>query len=401
MEPTMSNTQATMAYRGRIDGDQTDAQGDLTLEGAAGITAAALHAAAATPLLRSVTLRRTDGAALRLSETVTCTLAPADHAGQLLARIAGPQGVAWEADVRLTGPMPAAPAVPEAVSSLPPMQSMRPMRAGDCDQAGHVNVRVFMELADEATWILLADALGGRAGLRIDQIRISFKRELFRGDVVTVHSGVRRADAQGVDVVHGIVHQPSGAVACVVETRLATEPDADGSTTAAHQAIERLKPLAGEWPSLPPARAPAAPRAGANPGSGTVVTAVAVVDAWDCDASAHLSLRALVNLCSTGARQYLATIGLTGQRFLRERITVAAVDYLIDVARRPALGSNLTLRTAFLSGSAKSIRFAHHLVDSDTGTLYAVVEIVGVMLDLAAHRSMEIPADVKQRLGLG
>jgi acyl-CoA thioesterase FadM len=33
--------------------------------------------------------------------------------------------------------------------------------------------------------------------------------------------------------------------------------------------------------------------------------------------------------------------------------------------------------------------------------LYAVVEIVGVMLDLAAHRSTEIPPDVKQRLGLG
>jgi acyl-CoA thioesterase FadM len=128
---------------------------------------------------------------------------------------------------------------------------------------------------------------------------------------------------------------------------------------------------------------------------------MAVVDAWDCDDSAHLSLRALVNLCSTGARQYLATLGLTGERFLRERITVAAVDYLIDVVQRPGLGRNVTLRSAFLSGSAKSIRFAHHLVDSDTGTLYAVVEIVGVMLDLATHRSTEIPADVKQRLGLG
>jgi acyl-CoA thioesterase FadM len=397
----MNKRQTAIAYRGRVDSGQADAQGALTLEGAAGIAAAALHAAGATPLSASVTLRRTDGAAPRLTETVTCTLEPATDAGQLLARIAGPQGVAWEADVQLTGPMPSGPAVQQAVSSLPPMQSMRPMRAGDCDQAGHVNVRVFMELADEATWILLADALDGRAGLRIDQVRISFKRELFRGDVVTVHSGVRRADAQAVEVVHGIVHQPSGTVACVVETRLAPEPDAEGSTTAAHQSIEGLKPLVDEWPSLPPARAPAAPRAGAHPGSGAVVTAVAVVDAWDCDASAHLSLRALVNLCSTGARQYLATIGLTGQRFLSERITVAAVDYLIDVVQRPALGSNVTLRTAFLSGSAKSIRFAHHLVDSDTGTLYAVVEIVGVMLDLAAHRSMEIPADVKQRLGLG
>lgn len=397
----MSHVRAAIAYRGRVGSEQADAQGALALEGAAAIVADALYAAGATPQLGAVTLRRTEGAAPRLGETVTCTLEPGAEATQVLARVRGPQGLAWTADVQLTGPMPPGSVAPEPASPLPGLQSMRPMRAGDCDQAGHVNVRVFMELADEATRILLAEAPGGGQGLQITQSRITFRRELFRGDVVTVHPGVRRVDEQGAEVVHGIVHQASGALACVVETRLTPGPGA-GSGPAGHgAALEGLKPWASEWPSLPPARAPAAPRAGADPGAGAVVTAMAVVDAWDCDDSAHLSLRALVNLCSTGARQYLATLGLTGERFLRERITVAAVDYLIDVVQRPGLGRNVTLRSTFLSGSAKSIRFAHHLVDSDTGTLYAVVEIVGVMLDLASHRSTEIPADVKQRLGLG
>lgn len=397
----MSKIQGTLAYRGRVGSEQADAQGALTLEGAAAIAADALYAAGATPHLGAVTLRRTAGAAPRLGETVSCTLEPGVDASQVVACIHGPQGVAWEARAQLTGPVPPGPAAPEPASPLPKMQLMRPMRAGDCDQAGHVNVRVFMELADEATRILLADTPGGGGPLQISQVRITFRRELFRGDVVTVHPGVRRVDDQGAEVVHGIVHQASGALACVVETRLAPEPGADSGSAGHGAALEALKPLAGEWPGLPPARAPAAPRAGTAPGAGAVVTAMAVVDAWDCDDSAHLSLRALVNLCSTGARQYLATLGLTGERFLRERITVAAVDYLIDVVQRPGLGRNVTLRSAFLSGSAKSIRFAHHLVDSDTGTLYAVVEIVGVMLDLATHRSTEIPADVKQRLGLG
>jgi acyl-CoA thioesterase FadM len=397
----MSHVRAAIAYRGRVGSEQADAQGALALEGAAAIVADALYAAGATPHLGAVTLRRTEGAAPRLGETVTCTLEPGAEATQVLARVRGPQGVAWTADVQLTGPMPPGPVAPEPASPLPGLQSMRPMRAGDCDQAGHVNVRVFMELADEATRILLAEAPGGGQGLQITQSRITFRRELFRGDVVTVHPGVRRVDEQGAEVVHGIVHQASGALACVVETRLTPGPGADSAPAGHGAALEGLKPWASEWPSLPPARAPAAPRAGSAPGAGAVVTAMAVVDAWDCDDSEHLSLRALVNLCSTGARQYLATLGLTGERFLRERITVAAVDYLIDVVQRPGLGCNVTLRSTFLSGSAKSIRFAHHLVDSDTGTLYAVVEIVGVMLDLASHRSTEIPADVKQRLGLG
>lgn len=397
----MSNVRGAIAYRGRVGSGQTDAQGALSLEGAAAIAADALYAAGATPHLGSVTLRRTQGAAPCLGDIVTCTLEPGGDAERVLASIHGPQGVAWEALVQLTEPMPTAPAASEPALPLPEMQLMRPMRAGDCDQAGHVNVRVFMELADEATRMLLAATPGAGRHLQIAQVRITFKRELFRGDVVTVHSGVRRADTQGAELVHGIVHLASGALACVVETRVAPEPGGEGSADGNRPALEGLMSLAGEWPRLPQARAPAAPRAGAEADAGAVVTAMAVVDAWDCDESARLCLRALVNLCSTGARQYLATIGLTGERFLRERITVAAVDYLIDVVQRPGLGCNVTMLTAFLSGSAKSIRFAHHLVDSDTGTLYAVVEIVGVMLDLAAHRSTEIPPDVKQRLGLG
>lgn len=46
------------------------------------------------------------------------------------------------------------------------------------------------------------------------------------------------------------------------------------------------------------------------------------------------------------------------------------------------------------------IRFAHHVIDSDRGEVYATIEIVGVMLDLMTHRPMEVPQDVKLRIAV-
>ena len=68
---------------------------------------------------------------------------------------------------------------------------------------------------------------------------------------------------------------------------------------------------------------------------------------------------------------------------------------MIEIRKRPRLGCNLTLRSSYLSGSSKVIRFAHHVIDSDRGEVVATIEIVGVMLDLMTHRPMEVPQDVK------
>ena len=415
-------------HRGLLSRHRTrGAAGELSAEGAASLVADAVHAflvlhqgeaqnrAAALPAITSIALRREDHAALRAGELVSAAVRAASGAGgpaALAVRLHGMHGTAWQAQVSLAaqgceegtaqgsekaGALSMATPPDRTVEGLPPMRLLRTLRPSDCDQAGHVNVQVFMDLADESARALLLSVREEGVAVETVRVRITFRKELFDGDVVTVHTGVLRQDAHGVDLVHGIVHQPSGLVACVVETRMA-QVDVAGVPHAS----PRLPPgeSIGDWPALPLARAAAQPRAGAQPVPAAVTTVMSVVDAWDADADGRLTPRALVNLCSTGARQYLATLGLTGARFLAEKITVAAVDYLIELNRRPPLGSNLTVRSALLSASAKSIRFSHHLLDSDDGTVYASIEIVGVMLDLAAHRSMEIPQDVKQRLGL-
>ena len=410
---TASHPPEVCCYKGLVQAHQTDTSGALSADAAASIVADALAgylavnagaSPAAVAALLSMNLTK-EGADARLGDVVICWVSSAQSPSAFRmfdVRLCGPLGTAWQAGFQLGAAVSSdrtaalTPATHED-AAWPPLRVMRPMRKRDCDQAGHVNVQVFMALADEAVRVFCSEALDEPSRLQTVRARLSFKRELFEGDVVAVHSGLQRIDAHGVHVVHGIVHQPSGLLACVVETCLG-QLDGSASVAASTPAVSRE--AAREWPTLPLARSPASPRASGSPIETAVTTSMSVVDAWDVDATGRLSMRALINLCSTGARQYLATIGLNGARFLREQITVAAVDYLVEVQRRPTLGCNLTMRSAFLSGSTKSMRFTHHLLDSDDGTVYATVEIVGVMLDLATHRSMEIPLDVRRRLGL-
>jgi acyl-CoA thioesterase FadM len=268
------------------------------------------------------------------------------------------------------------------------------MRMEHCDQAGHVNVQVFLELADDAVagWAGETGLAATGCALRVIEARVQFKSELFCGDAVVVRTGVRQVADGHVTLVHGLCHLASGRIAAIVETRCAI------SGEGTKDALAELDRLAEPWTSLPAARAPADPRPPAEPPSAAIETCRATIDAWDVDPDGDASLRGIIQLCSTGARQFLGAIGLDGLRFAREKITVAAVDYLVALPTRPRLGQNVVMRTVPLGFSAKSMRFCHYLSDADTGAVFGTIEIVGVMLDLSTHQSCTIPADVADRL---
>lgn len=66
-----------------------------------------------------------------------------------------------------------------------------------CDHMGHMNVMWYVGRFDEATWNLFA-ALGitpeylrqNQRGMAAIEQRISYRRELFAGDIIAIHSGV-------------------------------------------------------------------------------------------------------------------------------------------------------------------------------------------------------------------
>lgn len=407
-------------YQGLVARHQADASGHLETACAAAVLIDAFHIfsalsdpsdAAAGPNVHPaavrpelVSLQRMGDAPPRVGEILRCVLEArvAEDAPDIVKlSLAGEHGAAWTGTVRcsaVVGGDRTWRVLAPAQAGLPPAFLLRRMHGADCDQAGHVNVQVFLGLVDDAIGVWCRELAPEGAALHVVQARISFKSELFCGDAVSVHGGIHAFDAQGVNMVHGIFHQPSGRLACVVESRLAAL-DAGGQVTD-HRWDPAWVGAASiqQWPALPRARPLAPPRVDRAPPAASVPTCQSVVDAWDADNAGYLQTRALVNLCSTGARQYLAWIGLDKARFMRDQSTVAAIDYAMEIHRRPALGCNLSMRSSHLSASSKVIRFSHYLLDSQSGAVYATIDIVGVMLDLATHRSTELPADIRARL---
>ncbi|HEX3671239.1 MAG TPA: acyl-CoA thioesterase, partial [Candidatus Cybelea sp.] len=78
-----------------------------------------------------------------------------------------------------------------------------------CDQMGHMNVMYYVGKFDEATWNLLA-AIGmtasymreSNAGAAGVQQNISYKRELFPGDVVEIRSHVVSIAERKIVFIH-------------------------------------------------------------------------------------------------------------------------------------------------------------------------------------------------------
>ncbi len=314
-----------------------------------------------------------------------------DSAGGLVAR--GRIGWQLTAAVEASGPIAAPDDLPAPVAG-------RLMKGEHCDQAGHVNVQVFLDLADDGL-AGMAETLGlapadGR--LRFTAARVQFKSELFAGDSVAVRSFVRDATPAGLTITHALTRVPGSPAAALVETT-AQPVGADGRPAPLPAAwVAAGRQAMAEWAGAPPPKPLADPAMPATPPANAVETCRETIDTWDVDGDGLLSSRALVRWFSTGARQYLGTIGLDGARFARDQITVAAVDYAMSVPVRPRQGANVVLRSAPLDVGAKSMRFFHHMTDADTGEVYASVLITGVMLDLKVRRSMEVPADVRDRL---
>ena len=410
----------TYCYQGMVLPHQTDALGEMRMDAATTLLIESVDAYLSllsrsdtvsindTAVIKSpvveITLTQNESPPPKLGEIVSCLISVLSNKGLkpvLSAQLSGPRGQAWLATIELeyeaSNRLPKTALVTDKLD-WPPRRLIRQLRKKHCDQAGHVNVQAFMDLADEAVAVLCIQSRPELPRMQVVKTRISFKQELFEGDMVSVFSGIRSITSTGVDVVHGIVHQPSGRLACILETHIASL-DSMGKIKQFTEAVETFPgELINDWPSLPCAREPALPRAANLPHSNALTSVMAVLDAWDADEVGFMNMRALVNLCSTGARQYLATLGLTGLRFSQEKITVAAVDYLIEIHQRPRLGCNITVRSGYLSHTTKSMRFSHHFMDSNDGTVFATVEIVGVMLDLSNHRSTEVPKDVLEYL---
>jgi acyl-CoA thioester hydrolase len=124
-----------------------------------------------------------------------------------------------------------------------------------CDHMGHMNVMWYVGKFDEATWNLFA-AIGmtpamlrehGRAMAAVQQ-NISYRRELYAGDVVAVRSAILEVRDKVVRFVHEMRHAATGEIAAVCElTGVQIDANTRKSCPLPPEVVERARGMTASY----------------------------------------------------------------------------------------------------------------------------------------------------------
>jgi acyl-CoA thioester hydrolase len=302
------------------------------------------------------------------------------------------------------------PLVQHAVPKLEPgwIASHRsPVNAWECDRMGHLNVQFYLGRAAEADrQVLNAIGLGPKAlkalGLRIQaqRYRLSFKREMHAAAVTTVRSGIRSADSDGLQLYHEVIDPETGILAASVEAGIMLERSDSGAAApfppeALARAQAYVAAFAGPAPA-PPNGMPAAPTT-VQPGM--YETCRGGVDQWECYDDGRMAERFLMARFSSAAMNLLSGSEYNAVSMREAGLGSAALDYTIEIKRTMRVGDAYNCRTGVLELRDKTWRFCHVLLDSNTGETIATAEVLAVLFDLKARKSVPLPEPARASFG--
>lgn len=120
---------------------------------------------------------------------------------------------------------------------------------------------------------------------------------------------------------------------------------------------------------------------------------------WSIDHVGHMNIASYTARFDEATWHFLAMLGLT-PGFMRSagRAAVAA-DQKTQYKREVHAGTLLHVTSELLGVGRKSIRFIHHMYDSETNEEVALTELVGVYFDTELRKPVELPDVVRERAG--
>jgi acyl-CoA thioester hydrolase len=123
----------------------------------------------------------------------------------------------------------------------------------------------------------------------------------------------------------------------------------------------------------------------------TLETYRGVVYPWSIDHMGHMNVASYTARFDEATWHFLARLGLTPGFLKRSGRGAVAADQKTQYKREVLAGTLLHVTTELRDLGRKSIRFVHHMYDSETNDEVAVTELVGVYWDTEARCSVELP----------
>ncbi len=280
----------------------------------------------------------------------------------------------------------------------------------DCDEMGHMNVRVYVEKQMEALAVL-AGAIGlphafekdAPATLRPVDQHIRFMAEVLPGKPISLSGQVLEVSETGA-VVFQAMHHADGRLAAAFRTRIAhidtAESEAFKWPTRARAALNGL---------IEPAPETAAPRS-IDPDApglkldditydriravGAPLIGKGAVPIQHCDAQGYMAPAWFIGRVSDSVPNLLhGWREKIGKAAGGTRMGAAVLEYRLRYHRFPRTGAQFEIFSALGATEGKTHALVHWVMDPETGLPWATAQATAITLDLDQRKAIPAPPE--------
>lgn len=270
----------------------------------------------------------------------------------------------------------------------------------ECDEVGHMNVQFYVARASDAGFYM-RDALGispsvvrneGRAVVALEE-HVRFLRELRAGDIMNMRTRLVEMRDTTVVTFHEMFNSASGETSATI---VAVSGYFDLKTRKlipwSAEAKERAAPLLGPLP--PHAEPRSVPRETRLPAKRLEDAADFVeiyrgaVMPWECDDFGHMNTRFYMARFSDGAGHLWQAIGFNKSAMMAKRRGTVVLELRLNYLREVRSGTLLIAKSTLTRVEGKTLTFVHYMFDAETGEAVATGEVIAVMLDLDARKTV-------------
>lgn len=115
---------------------------------------------------------------------------------------------------------------------------------------------------------------------------------------------------------------------------------------------------------------------------------------WQMDHVGHMNVQFYTARFDEATWHFFARLGITPGFLKDNHRGMVALDQKTQYKKEVLAGSLLHIQTELLEIKRKTVRFMHHMYNSETGDEVATTELVGTYLDKDTRKTTELPQSV-------
>ena len=127
------------------------------------------------------------------------------------------------------------------------------------------------------------------------------------------------------------------------------------------------------------------------------ITYRGIVYPWHCDHMGHMNVMWYAGKFDEACWQLLAMLGLQQSRFEQNGTGMAAVEQHTQYKRELHAGDAVTIQSAVLEVTDKTVHMLHKMVHDGSGKVAATTVVIGVHIDAGMRKAIPLPTDVRQQ----